>query len=87
MKYPDSQQQVFWFQITMDDMLLMAEIQSPSDVSDVFGRRVLREISILSEHFVQLAAGSKLQNDVNSLLVVEIAIHAENILVTNKLGK
>jgi hypothetical protein len=41
----------------------------------------LTEVAAAGEHFVQLSARGKLQNDVDPVLVPEIAVHSEDILL------
>jgi hypothetical protein len=38
-------------------------------------------VAAAGEHFVQLSAGGKLQNDVDPVLVPEITVHSEDVLL------
>jgi hypothetical protein len=52
-----------------------------STLSSHLGRAFLVEFGALLQLLIQLSFGSKLENEVDASLVVEIAIQAENVRV------
>ena len=71
-----SQEQVLGLDVTMNNMLLVAVAESSSHLEDVSRRFLFAEPTLRREALVELAAGGVLEDQIDALLVPEVAVHA-----------
>mmetsp|Transcript_21606 Transcript_21606/g.44583 ORF Transcript_21606/g.44583 Transcript_21606/m.44583 type:complete len:271 (-) Transcript_21606:618-1430(-) len=75
------EKQILRLDIPVNDVLRMAVTKRLTEIANELGRRPLRKPPLGSEPLVQLSARTVLQNQIDVLIVVEIAVHPQDVLV------
>lgn len=81
----DPKEQVFRFDVPMDNVLVMEIHQRVRHLVDVPRTPSLRERAVLAQLLVELAFARKLEHEKDPLLVVEVAVQSEHIRVSQVL--
>lgn len=76
------QQQILWLDVSVDDMLLVAVPEGGGHLEDELRRLTFGESTLVGQVLVELAVRRVLQDEINTLVVVEVAVHTQNVLVT-----
>ena len=76
-----AQQQVLWLDVTVDDVLLVAVPEGGRHLEDELGGLAFGEAALVGQMLVELAVGGILQNEVDALVIVEVAVHSQDVLV------
>lgn len=81
-----SQQNVFRLQITVNDIIQVAIVESVSDLIRVFGCFILLEAAVLRlfQMTVEFTFACELKSDVNLALIVEPCEETENVWMPEK---
>ena len=74
-------EEVLRLDVAVDDVLRVAVGQGLAEVGDVPGRGALGEPAAVGQFLVQLASGTVLEDEVDALLVEEVAEHPEDVAV------
>lgn len=80
----NTQQQVLWLDITMNDMLAMQIQQRLGHLTNVLGRLSFRESAILAKLLVQLASGGVFKDQIDTVGVIKVAIKTEDVWMSTK---
>ncbi len=75
----DAKEEVLGFDVPVDDVLRVEVGEGVGHLVDINGAAALRERAVLCELLVELALAGKLEHEKDALLVVEVAIEAEDV--------
>ena len=71
--------------VPVDDVLGVEVVEGVGHLADIDGAAALREGTVLYKLLVKLALAGKLEHEENALLVVEVAVEAEHIRISEVL--
>lgn len=71
--------------VPVDDVLRVEVVEGVGHLADIDGAAALREGTVLCKLLVKLALAGKLEHEENALLVVEVAVEAEHIGISEVL--
>jgi hypothetical protein len=74
-------EEVLRLDVPVDDALLVAVVQRRRERTDVVGRPLLGKSFEALEVFVELATRGELEDEVDSALIVEVAVESEDVVV------
>ena len=77
----EAEEQILGLDVPVDDVLLVAVIERAGHVEDVLGRFRLGEAELDGELLIKFSARRELEDEVDALLVPEVAVHAQNVPV------
>lgn len=80
------EEQIFGLDVAMNHMLCVAVLQRSSQRLDVLRRALLIERAMLLKLLVQLALGSKLENQINTRRIVEVTVQSQDVGVAAARG-
>ena len=72
-------EQVFWLQVSMDEAVLVEEVDASDRLDEEIKRGLLAEALLLPNQGEQVALGHVLHDQVNVLVVLQVRIHSHDV--------